>query len=68
LDGNRIKLLASQTAQGCGAPGTTLDEALTIACGNGAVRLLRLQRAGRGAQDTAEFLRGVPVPKGARFT
>jgi len=64
LDGQRIKLLASSLAAGNGEPGEVLDDALTVACGSGAVQLLRLQRAGRGAQDTAEFLRGMPLPKG----
>ena len=64
VDGQRVKLLASRLAEGAGAPGEVLDDALTIACGTGAVQLLRLQRAGRGAQDAAEFLRGSPLPKG----
>jgi methionyl-tRNA formyltransferase len=63
-DGQRIKLLASRLADGAGTPGTVLDDALTVACGKDAVQLLRLQRAGRGAQDAAEFLRGSPLPKG----
>jgi methionyl-tRNA formyltransferase len=63
-DGQRIKLLASRLATGEGTPGTVLDDALTVACGTGAVQLLRLQRAGRGAQDASEFLRGSPLPKG----
>ncbi len=67
-DGDRLKLLASKQTQGCGAPGKILDDALTVACGRGAVQLLRLQRAGRGAQDATEFLRGVPLPKGTRLT
>ena len=66
-DGQRIKLLASRLAQGTGAPGTVLDDALTVACGTGAVQLLRLQRAGRGAQDAAEFLRGMPLSKGTQL-
>ncbi|MFK7938444.1 MAG: methionyl-tRNA formyltransferase [Roseovarius sp.] len=68
LEGARLKLLTSRLAQGCGAPGQVLDDALTVACGRGAVQLLRLQRAGRGAQDSTEFLRGTPVPKGMRLT
>jgi methionyl-tRNA formyltransferase len=64
-DGQRIKLLASRLATGEGAPGTVLDDALTVACGTGAVQLLRLQRAGRGAQDASEFLRGSPLPRGS---
>ncbi len=64
VQGQRMKLLASRIANGRGLPGEVLDEALTVACGEGAVQLLRLQRAGRGAQDADEFLRGVPLPKG----
>lgn len=66
-EGQRIKLLASRMAQGCGAPGSVLDDALTIACGQGAVQVLRLQRAGKGAQDVDEFLRGMPLPSGTRL-
>lgn len=67
IEGQRVKLLKSRLAQGCGAPGQVLDDGLTVACGQGAVQLLRLQRAGRGAQDVQEFLRGCPVPKGTRL-
>ncbi|MEO0567559.1 MAG: methionyl-tRNA formyltransferase [Pseudomonadota bacterium] len=66
-EGQRIKLLASRMAQGCGAPGSVLDDALTIACGQRAVQVLRLQRAGKGAQDVDEFLRGMPLPSGTRL-
>lgn len=67
LDGGRVKLLGSRLAQGAGVPGEVLDDALTVACGAGAVQLLRLQRAGKGAQDAVEFLRGMPLPKGTRL-
>ena len=63
----RLKLLLSEPAPGAGAPGTILDAAPTVACGAGAVRLLRLQRAGRGPQDAADFLRGFPLAAGARL-
>lgn len=65
--GQRVKLLASTPAQGQGTAGETLDEMLTVACENGAVKLLRLQRAGKGAQDSETFLRGWPVAKGTQF-
>ncbi|WP_306112750.1 MULTISPECIES: methionyl-tRNA formyltransferase [unclassified Roseovarius] len=65
--GQRVKLLASRLGQGCGAPGQVLDDALTIACGRGAVEVLRLQRAGKAAQDRDEFLRGMPLPKGTKL-
>ena len=66
-DGVRIKVLGSQRADGSGPAGQTLDDALTIACGAGAVRLTRLQKAGKGAQDAASFLHGHPLPKGTRL-
>ncbi len=67
IDGQRVKLLASRLASGAGAPGEVLDDTLTVACGSGAVELLRLQRAGKGAQDREVFLRGFPVAKGTRL-
>ena len=57
----RIKILRSTRGSGGGKPGTVLDDALTIACGDGAVRLLRLQRAGAKPMPADEFLRGTPV-------
>jgi methionyl-tRNA formyltransferase len=65
--GARVKLLASRLGAGRGQPGEVLDDALTVACGTGAVQLLRLQRAGRGAQDAEEFLRGMAIAPGARL-
>ena len=67
IAGDRVKVLASVRADGAGAPGTVLDESLTVACGSGAVRLTRLQKAGRTAQETPDFLRGTPVPPGTRL-
>ncbi|MEL6465325.1 MAG: methionyl-tRNA formyltransferase [Pseudomonadota bacterium] len=66
-DDTRIKVLGSALAPGTGTPGTLLDDALTVACGTGAVRLTRLQRAGKGAQDADVFLRGLPLPEGTQF-
>jgi methionyl-tRNA formyltransferase len=62
--GERIKLLAAALAEGRAAPGTVLDAAPTIACGEGALRVLQLQRAGRAALDGAAFLRGFDLPPG----
>ncbi|MFW8634986.1 methionyl-tRNA formyltransferase [Cribrihabitans pelagius] len=67
IGGQRVKLLASRLAEGQGEPGEVLDGALTVACGSGAVTLLRLQRAGKSAQDREIFLRGFPVEKGSRL-
>jgi methionyl-tRNA formyltransferase len=60
----RLKVLRSALAEGAGVPGTVLDEALTIACGAGAVRLLEVQRAGRGPMKAEEFLRGAGLRPG----
>ncbi len=62
-----VKFLAAEVVPGAGVAGDILDERLTIACGEGALRPLRVQRAGRAALGTAEFLRGFPLPEGARF-
>jgi methionyl-tRNA formyltransferase len=67
LKGARVKALMSRLGRGEGAPGEALDEALLIACGEGAVRLQRLQREGRAPLDADEFLRGQPVPAGDRL-
>lgn len=64
LGGERIKVLQASLAEGRGRPGQILDDRLTVACGQGAVRLDRVQRAGRAAVDGAAFLRGFPVPSG----
>lgn len=61
----RIKVLRAEPAPGSGVPGTVLDNQLTIACGNGAVRLLEVQRAGKRPMLAGEFLRGFPVAAGA---
>ncbi|WP_319546466.1 methionyl-tRNA formyltransferase [Ruegeria conchae] len=68
IEGDRIKLLASRLAEGQGTPGEVLDDHLCVACGEGAVELLRLQRAGKGAQDRETFLRGWPIPVGTRLS
>jgi methionyl-tRNA formyltransferase len=60
----RVKVLRSTLADGRGAPGTILPD-LTIACGDGAVRLVTVQREGKGAMDAAAFLRGAEMPEKA---
>ncbi len=68
LDGDtRIKLLASRVSEGQGAPGTVLSDPLRVVCGEGAVELIRLQRAGKGVQDAQDFLRGWPLPPGKQL-
>ncbi len=63
----RVKVLRTTKGEGAGAPGTVLDDRLTVACGDGAVRILELQRAGRQAMKADEFLRGTTVAAGTRF-
>ena len=60
----RVKVLLSAHEDQDGAPGVTLDDALLVGTGAGAVRLLKVQREGRGPQDAEVFLRGTPVPAG----
>ncbi|MEM7472348.1 MAG: methionyl-tRNA formyltransferase [Pseudomonadota bacterium] len=62
MDGARVKLLASRVVEGSGAPGDVLD-GLTIACGTGAVSVLRAQRAGKSAQEAEAFLAGFTMPE-----
>jgi len=64
LDGQRVKLLRAEVADGSGAPGEVLDERLAIACSEGAIRPLELQRAGKPKMDLDTFLRGNAVAKG----
>jgi methionyl-tRNA formyltransferase len=64
LAGARIKALRSTKGEGGGAPGAVLDDQLTVACADGAVRILELQRAGRQAMKAEEFLRGANVAAG----
>ena len=67
IDGQRVKLLASRLTEGAGPAGVVLDDSLRVACGDGAVELLRLQRAGKGAQDREVFLNGFPVGAGTQL-
>jgi methionyl-tRNA formyltransferase len=64
----RIKALRSTLAEGKGAPGTLLDDRLTVACGQGALRLTELQRAGKKPMSADDFLRGVSLGTGAAIS
>ena len=66
LAGERVKVLRTTKGEGSGAPGTVLDDRLTIACGDGAVRIVELQKAGGRPMKAEEFLRGTPVRAGHR--
>ena len=65
INGERLTILAADLAAGSGAPGTTIDDRLTIACGEGALRPTLVKRAGKRAMSAEEMLRGFAVPKGA---
>ena len=65
FEGERCKVLAAEPAAGTGSPGEVIDAPLTVACGGGALRLVRLQRAGRPAMDAADMLRGWAIPAGS---
>jgi methionyl-tRNA formyltransferase len=63
----RVKLLRTTHGEGSGTPGMLLDGNFTVACGEGSVRVLELQRAGRQAMKAEEFLRGIPLAPGKRL-
>jgi methionyl-tRNA formyltransferase len=62
----RVKILRCELAAGAGASGDVLDDHLTVACGDRAIRILELQRAGGRPMKAEEFLRGTPLKAGAR--
>lgn len=68
LGGVRVKVLRAALADGSNTPGTVLDDALTIACGDGAVRLLNVQRAGKQPMSAGDFLRGNAIAAGTRLS
>jgi len=67
LKGEAIRISAASLEPGQGTPGEALDDAGLIACGQGALRLQRLQRPGRAAMAAEAFLRGLPIPAGTRL-
>jgi methionyl-tRNA formyltransferase len=66
-DAARVKILRCELAKGAGAPGAVLDDQLTIACGEGAIRIVELQRAGKAPMKASEFLRGTSLKPPARL-
>jgi len=70
IDGKpaRLKVLRTTVAAGSGPPGTLVDDGLAVACGDGAVRILELQRAGRQAMKAEDFLRGQPLSRGTTLS
>ncbi len=67
MNGERVKLLDSALAAGHGEAGVALNDEYTIACGQGAVRLTKLQRAGKGPMEASVFARGFPLQKGEKL-
>jgi methionyl-tRNA formyltransferase len=66
-NGERLKILSAQISEAKGTPGAILDDQLTIATGEGALRPLLVQRQGKRAMETGELLRGIPLKSGERF-
>ena len=65
--GERVRVLAAEVIGGNGAPGTVLDDALTIACAEGAIRPTLVQRAGRGVMTSDELMRGFSIASGTKL-
>ena len=66
-NGERLKILYAEPVAGSGKPGVLLDDALTVACGEGALRLSKVQRPGKSAMSAAELLKGFALPRGTQF-
>ncbi len=68
VNGERVKILYAEPVSGSGKPGVLLDDALTVACGDGALKLLNVQRAGKSAMTAVELLKGFALPRGTQLT
>jgi methionyl-tRNA formyltransferase len=68
VKGERLKILYAEPAAGRGAPGEVIGDDLAVACGQGAVRLAKVQRAGGKVMDGRELLKGFALPPGTRFS
>jgi methionyl-tRNA formyltransferase len=64
LAGSRVKVLRTVKGEGSGTPGVVLNDTLNVACSEGAVRIVELQKAGSRPMQAAEFLRGTPISAG----
>jgi len=67
IDGRRVKIHLAQIVEGQGEPGEVLDNRLTLACGDGAIKLLSVQPAGKSQMSAEDYLRGVNVPIGTKL-
>ena len=68
LNSERLQILSVKPVNGRGVPGTVIAEPLIVACGEGALQIDQVQRAGRSKMPTADFVRGYPVPIGTVFS
>ena len=67
VNDERLKILYAEPVSGSGKPGVLMDGALTVACGDGALRLLKVQRAGKSVMIAAELLKGFALPRGTKL-
>ncbi|HWF64336.1 MAG TPA: methionyl-tRNA formyltransferase [Rhizomicrobium sp.] len=68
IKGERLKILYAEPAAGKGVAGELIGDDLTVACGQGALRLIKVQRAGSKAMAAKDLLKGFSLPKGTRFS
>ena len=68
VKGERLKILYAEPLSGKGPPGEVIGDDLTVACGEGALRLGKVQRAGGKAMEAGELLKGFALPPGTRFS
>lgn len=68
VNGERLKVLYAEPVSGNGQPGVLLDDELTVASGEGALKLLKVQRAGKSVMTAADLLKGFALPRGTPFT
>ena len=68
MEGERLKILYAEPVVDRGEPGEVITDELTVACGEGALRLTKVQRAGRSVMEARELLKGFPLPPGTRFS
>jgi methionyl-tRNA formyltransferase len=68
VKGERLKVLSALPVKDRGAPGEVITDDLTVACGDGALKLLKVQRAGKGMMEAGELLKGFALPPGTRFS
>jgi len=67
VKGARLKILSAEPVKGSGEPGKVITDDLIVACGEGALKLLKVQRAGKGVMEARELLKGFPLPPGTRL-